>query len=69
MPIVSNTGMAAATAGLLFAAVKIYDGFSDPMLGAISDQTRTVLGRHPDCDIVVDLGAVSRRHAQVLVSK
>ena len=27
---------------------------------------RVVLGRHPDCDIVVDAGAVSRHHAQVL---
>lgn len=27
---------------------------------------RYVLGRHPDCDIVVDAGAVSRHHAQVL---
>lgn len=27
---------------------------------------RTVLGRHPDCDIVVDFGAVSRQHAQVI---
>ncbi len=40
-----NMAMAAATVGLLFAAVKIYDGVLDPMLGAVSDQTRTVLGR------------------------
>jgi glycoside/pentoside/hexuronide:cation symporter, GPH family len=40
-----NLAMAAATVGLLFAAVKIYDGILDPMLGAVSDQTRTVLGR------------------------
>ncbi len=40
-----NLAMAAATVGLLFAAVKIYDGLLDPMLGAASDQTRTVLGR------------------------
>jgi serine phosphatase RsbU (regulator of sigma subunit) len=26
---------------------------------------RHVLGRHPECDIVVDAGAVSRRHAQL----
>lgn len=25
-----------------------------------------VLGRHPDCDIVLDVGAVSRQHAQIL---
>lgn len=26
----------------------------------------TVFGRHPDCDVVVDVGAVSRHHAQVV---
>ncbi len=26
----------------------------------------SIMGRHPDCDIVVDVGAVSRQHAQVL---
>lgn len=25
-----------------------------------------ILGRHPDCDVVLDLGAVSRQHAQIL---
>ena len=25
---------------------------------------KTVVGRHPDCDVVVDVGAVSRKHAQ-----
>ncbi|MGQ9575470.1 MAG: SpoIIE family protein phosphatase [Thermoguttaceae bacterium] len=25
-----------------------------------------VLGRHPDCDVVLDVGAVSRQHAQIL---
>ncbi len=30
------------------------------------NRPRVVLGRHPDCDIVVDAGAVSRHHAQVL---
>ena len=25
-----------------------------------------VLGRHPECDIVVDLGAISRQHARIL---
>ncbi|MEX0714711.1 MAG: SpoIIE family protein phosphatase [Pirellulales bacterium] len=29
---------------------------------------RSVLGRHPDCDIVLDVGAVSRQHAQILCS-
>jgi len=26
---------------------------------------RTILGRHPDCDIVLEVGAVSRQHAQI----
>ena len=30
------------------------------------DASPTVVGRHPDCDIVVDVGAVSRHHAQFL---
>jgi serine phosphatase RsbU (regulator of sigma subunit) len=29
------------------------------------DGERFVLGRHPDCDIVLDVGAVSRQHAQI----
>ena len=27
---------------------------------------RNILGRHPECDIVLDIGAVSRQHAQIL---
>ena len=27
---------------------------------------RAVLGRHPECEIVLDVGAVSRQHAQVI---
>jgi serine phosphatase RsbU (regulator of sigma subunit)/pSer/pThr/pTyr-binding forkhead associated (FHA) protein len=30
------------------------------------DKDRFVLGRHPDCDIVLDLGAISRQHAQII---
>ena len=30
------------------------------------DGDRAILGRHPDCDIVLDVGAVSRQHAQIL---
>lgn len=29
------------------------------------DRTNAILGRHPDCDIVLDEGAVSRQHAQI----
>ena len=27
---------------------------------------RVILGRHPDCDVVLDAAAVSRQHAQIL---
>ena len=30
------------------------------------DDDRVVLGRHPDCDIVLDAASVSRQHAQIL---
>jgi serine phosphatase RsbU (regulator of sigma subunit) len=29
------------------------------------DSENTIFGRHPDCDVVVDVGAVSRHHAQI----
>ncbi|HVX13217.1 MAG TPA: SpoIIE family protein phosphatase [Pirellulales bacterium] len=29
------------------------------------DRANSILGRHPDCDIVLDEGAVSRQHAQI----
>ncbi|MGE0609420.1 MAG: SpoIIE family protein phosphatase [Pirellulales bacterium] len=29
------------------------------------DRDRSVMGRHPDCDIVIDVGAVSRQHAHI----
>jgi len=30
------------------------------------DRDRVILGRHEDCEIVLDVGAISRQHAQVL---
>ena len=30
------------------------------------EQPRTVLGRHPECDIVFEIAAISRQHAQIL---
>ena len=30
------------------------------------DGENTIFGRHPDCDVVVDVGAVSRHHAKVV---
>ncbi|MEM9881241.1 MAG: MFS transporter, partial [Pseudomonadota bacterium] len=38
-------GLAAATAGLLISVSKIYDAVSDPLMGAISDRTRSRSGR------------------------
>jgi len=32
------------------------------------ERERTILGRHPDCDIVLDVAAVSRQHARILRS-
>jgi hypothetical protein len=31
------------------------------------DQERTLIGRHPDCDLVIDAAAVSRQHAAVML--
>src|SRR3954468_1314918 len=28
---------------------------------------KSVMGRHPDCQIMIDSGAVSRQHAQILM--
>jgi len=38
-------GLTAATAGFLIGMSKLYDAFSDPVMGMISDRTRTPLGR------------------------
>ncbi len=38
-------GIAAATAGAVFAASKIYDAVTDPVMGRISDKTRSPWGR------------------------
>lgn len=31
-------------------------------------KTETILGRHPECDVVLDAGAVSRQHAKVVLT-
>lgn len=38
-------GVAAATAGLLFAASKVYDAVTDPLMGVLTDRTDTKIGR------------------------
>lgn len=39
-------GMAAATAGTMMLAVRIFDGVTDPVMGAIADRTRSRWGRY-----------------------
>ena len=33
------------------------------------DQTTVVIGRHPECDVIIDDGSVSRHHAQIVNEK
>ena len=33
------------------------------------DQTPVVIGRHPECDVIIDDGSVSRHHAQIVNEK
>ena len=30
------------------------------------DRPESVLGRHPECDVVIDVGAVSRHHCKII---
>jgi pSer/pThr/pTyr-binding forkhead associated (FHA) protein len=32
------------------------------------NKPKMVMGRHPDCEIVIDAGAVSRQHAQIILA-
>ena len=32
------------------------------------NRPKMVMGRHPDCEIVIDVGAVSRQHAQIILA-
>jgi len=47
------------------AVLRVLKGLNPGQLFAIKED-RTVLGRHPDCDIVLEVGAVSRQHAQIV---
>lgn len=39
----------------------------NPGRQVVLDRPRMVLGRHPDCDVIIEVGAVSRQHAQILL--
>ena len=39
-------GISAAAAGTMFLVVRIFDGFTDPMMGAIADRTRSRWGKY-----------------------
>ena len=49
------------------AFLKVIKGSSAGQLLTLSGE-RTILGRHPSCQIVLDNGSVSRQHAQVIES-
>ena len=40
-----DVGMAAATVGLMFALGRIWEAVTDPLIGALSDRTRSRFGR------------------------
>ena len=39
-------GISAAAAGFMFFVVRIFDGFTDPIMGAIADRTQTNRGKY-----------------------
>jgi serine phosphatase RsbU (regulator of sigma subunit)/pSer/pThr/pTyr-binding forkhead associated (FHA) protein len=47
------------------ACLQVLKGLNPGQLFPV-DKDRFILGRHPDCDIVLDIGAVSRQHAQIV---
>ena len=50
------------------AFLKVIKGTSSGQLLTLSGD-RTILGRHPSCQIVLDNGSVSRQHAQIIESE
>ena len=48
------------------ALLRAMNGTSAGKLFPLGDSA--VLGRHPDCDVVLDVGAVSRQHARITKS-
>ncbi|MBL9122917.1 MAG: SpoIIE family protein phosphatase [Planctomycetaceae bacterium] len=49
------------------AVLQVLKGLNPGQVFAL-DGEKMVLGRHPDCDIVLDVGAISRQHAQIIVA-
>jgi serine phosphatase RsbU (regulator of sigma subunit)/pSer/pThr/pTyr-binding forkhead associated (FHA) protein len=47
------------------AILQLFKG-SAPSQDVVLDGDRAVLGRHPDCDIVLEAASVSRQHAQIV---
>ena len=48
------------------AVLQVVEGLTPGQLFRI-DGDEAVLGRHPDCDVVLDVGAISRRHARIIL--
>ena len=48
------------------AILQVLKGLNPPGQQFSLEGEKAILGRHPDCDIVLDVGAVSRQHAQIL---
>ena len=51
--------------GRSMAVLQVLKGMTPGQVFALSGE-RMILGRHPECDIVLDVGAVSRQHAVVV---
>lgn len=47
------------------AVLQVLKGLNPGQLFPIEGE-QLILGRHPECDVVLDMGAVSRQHAQIL---
>lgn len=47
------------------AVLRVVKGLTPGQLFPLEKET-SILGRHPECDIVLDVGAVSRQHAQII---
>ena len=50
---------------MAMAVLQVIKGLSPGQLFPVEGEA-AILGRHPDCDIVLDVGAVSRQHARIV---